>query len=98
MLDGGVHWAAPSRLRATLSWMVSSSLFCGEKNLKNNCQNGKSHNQSSNVSEFSKALFSHFSVHKLQRIFKLLARNRHLAMKAAIAPLYDITSVILTGA
>ena len=25
------NWAAPSRLRAALSWMVSSSLFCGEE-------------------------------------------------------------------
>ena len=66
--------------------------------LQNNRQNRKSHNQPSNVSEFSKALFSHFSVHKLQRISKLIARNSHLAMKAAITSRCDVTSIILTKA
>ena len=65
---------------------------------QNNRQNRKSLNQPSNVSEFSKALFSHFSVHKLQRIPNLIARNSHLALKAAITSRCDVTSIILTSA
>ena len=60
-------------------------------------QNRKSQNQPSNVSEFSKALFSHFSVHKLLRISKLIAWNRYLALEAAITSQCDVTSVILTS-
>ena len=45
-----------------------------------------------------KALFSHFSVHKLQRISKSVARNSHLALEAATTSRYDVTSIILTGA
>ena len=56
---------------------------CAGSIKQNNRQNRKSHNQPSNVSEFSKALFLHFSVHKLQRIYKLKARKSHLALKAA---------------
>ena len=65
---------------------------------QNNRQNRKSQNQPSNVSEFSKALCSHFSVHKMQRISKLIARNSHLALKAAITSLGDVTIIILTSA
>ena len=65
---------------------------------QNNRQNKKSHNQTANVSEFSKALFSHFSVHKLQRISKLIAKNSHLTLKAAITSRCDVTSIILTSA
>ena len=64
--------------------------------LQNNRQNRKSHIQPSNVSEFSKALFSHFSVYKLQRISKLTARNNPLALKAAITSRCDVTSIIST--
>ena len=63
---------------------------------QNNRQNRKSHNQPSNVPEFLKALFSHFSVYKLQRISKLIARNSHLALKAAITSRCGVTSIILT--
>ena len=66
--------------------------------LQNNRQNRKSHNQPSNLSEFPKTLFSLFSVNKLQRISKFAARNRHLALKAAITSPYDVTSIILTSA
>ena len=48
------------------------------------------------MSEFSKALFSHLSLYKLQIISKLIARNSHLAMKVAITAQSDITSIILT--
>ena len=44
----------------------------------------ESFNQPSNMSEFSKASFWHFSMHKLQRISKLIALNSHLELKAAI--------------
>ena len=66
--------------------------------IADNCQNGKSHNQPSNVSEFSKALFVQFPVHKLQRISKLIAWKSHLALKAAITSRCDVTSVILSSA
>ena len=36
-------------------------------------------------------LFSHFSVHKLQRISKLIAWNSHLALKAAVTSQCDVT-------
>ena len=51
-------------------------------NEQNNRQNRKSHKQPSRVLEFSKALFSHFSVHKLQRISKFVDWNSKLALKA----------------
>ena len=60
---------------------------------KNNRQIRKSQNQPSNVSEFSKALFTHFSLYKLQRISKLIARNSHLVLKSAITSRYDVTSI-----
>ena len=59
----------------------------------NKCQNRKSHNKPSNVSEFS--LFSHFSV---QRIFELITWNNHLALKTAITSRCDVTKVPLTSA
>ena len=62
---------------------------------QNNRQNRKSHNQPWNVSEFSKALFSHFSVYKLQRISKFIAMNSRIALKAAITSRCDVTSIIL---
>ena len=43
-----------------------------------------------------KALFSNFSLCKLQRISKLIARNSHLALKTAIMSQCDVTSIILT--
>ena len=55
-----------------------------------------SQNQPSNVSEFSKALLLNFYLHKLQRISKLVARNSHLAVKAAITSRCDVTSIIVT--
>ena len=55
---------------------------------QNNCQNRNSHSQPPNVSVFSKALFLHFSVHKLQIISELIACNSHLALKAAITSQY----------
>ena len=64
---------------------MESSLMTHAGNIsQKNCQNRKSHNQPLNVSEFSKASFSYFSVHKLQRISKVLARNSHPALKASI--------------
>ena len=47
---------------------------------------------------FLKTLFSLFSVHRLQRISKLIARNSHLALKVAITSGCDVTSIILTSA
>ena len=66
---------------------------------QNNRQIRKSHNQPSHVSEFSKALFSHFSVHKLLRISELIARTIHLALKATITLRCDATtcSIIFTS-
>ena len=62
---------------------------------QNNRQNRKSQNQPSNMSEFSKELFSHFSVHKLQRISKLIVTNSHLVLKSAITSSCDVTCVVL---
>ena len=55
------------------------------------------HSQTSNVSVFSKELFSPFSVHNMQIISKLKTWNSHLALKAAIISRCDVTSVILTS-
>ena len=51
-----------------------------------------------NVSVVSKALFSRFSVHKLQKISKFVTWNSDLALKAAITSRCDVTNVILTSA
>ena len=57
-------------------------------------QNNRQNRKPSNVSEFSKALFSHFSLYKLQRISKMLARNSNLTLKATITSRCDVTSTI----
>ena len=57
---------------------------------KNNGQNRKSHSQPSNMSAFSKTLFSHFSVHNLQTHSKLIAWKSHLALKVAITSRCDV--------
>ena len=48
-----------------------------------NRQNRKSQSKPLNVSVFSEALFTHFSVYKLQKISQLKDWNSHLALKAA---------------
>ena len=45
-----------------------------------------------------KALFSHYSVQKWQKITKLIAWNSHIALKVALTSRCDVTSIILTSA
>ena len=52
--------------------------------VKTESHKASSYDGPSNASVFSKALFTHFSVNKLQRISKLEDWNSHLALKANV--------------
>ena len=65
-----------------------------------NRQNRKSHSQPPNVSVFSIALISRFSVSKAKesRISNFKDWNSHLALKSAVMPRRDVNTIILTSA